>query len=53
VDERRTELVQLAAQVADVRLDDLRVTGVVAAPDVAQQPVVAEHTALIPHQAGE
>jgi hypothetical protein len=53
VDHRRPEPVQLAPQVADVRLDDLRVPGVIAAPDVAEQLGAAEHAALMPHQVCE
>ena len=53
VDQRRAERVELAAQVADVGLDDLRLPGVVPAPHALQQLGAGEYPAPVPQEAGE
>src|SRR5262249_12486931 len=53
VDQRRAERVELAAQVADVRLEHLGLPGVLPAPDVVEQLLSGQHQALVAHQVGE
>src|SRR5579875_4035844 len=46
VDHRRAERIQLAPQVADVGLDDLRLARIIPAPDILQQLFPGQHPAI-------
>src|SRR5262245_12690437 len=53
LDERRAERVELLAQVADVRLDDIGVTAEVVVPDVLKNLSLREHAPWIQHEEPE
>src|SRR3954471_15138992 len=53
VDERRSVLVELLAQVADVRLEDARVAAEVVLPDVLEQLRAGEHAARVEHEVAQ
>ena len=50
VDQRRTELVELLAQVADVRLEDVRVAVEVVVPDMIEDLRLGQHPARVEHE---
>jgi acetyl-CoA C-acetyltransferase len=50
VDERHAEPVELAPQVADVRLHDLGPARLLPAPDLPQQLLAGQHAVLVAHQ---
>src|SRR5580693_1394800 len=53
VDQWRSQRVQLAPQIAHVRLEHLRLPGVLPAPDVLEQLLAGKHQPLVAHQVGE
>src|SRR6185436_20460334 len=53
LDQRRAERVELLAQVADVRLDDVRVAPEVVVPHVVEDLALRQDTAWVQHQEPE